>query len=235
MSVQAKQNSAFTLIELLVVISIIVLLIALILPAMGRAREQARRVHCMGANLRSVGLAFRMYTDDNKGWLPTNPGNLPLDFGVTSPLYESNAGNPAPPGPRGGATTMYRGCAPYLNEMSKPFFCPSVAFIWGGVVWGYDAIHTQIETDITNGGLPVLNYTGNPFYKLERTPQVRGSYSWGAPIGKFGAPRGALLFDCTFGFYGGYIINHNPDVEEGKNTLFHDLSVRWIRVEDWVY
>ncbi len=54
---------AFTLIELLVVISIVALLIALLLPAMGQARDAARAMECL-ANLRSMGMGLRSYADD---------------------------------------------------------------------------------------------------------------------------------------------------------------------------
>src|SRR5687767_10218211 len=60
---------AFTLVELLVVIGIISVLIALLMPALGRAREQARAVTC-ASNLRQVGLAFVMYAGENKQWFP---------------------------------------------------------------------------------------------------------------------------------------------------------------------
>jgi len=59
-------RKAFTLIELLVVISIIALLIAILLPALGRASESARRVQC-AANTRSLHLAGVSMGEDNKG------------------------------------------------------------------------------------------------------------------------------------------------------------------------
>jgi prepilin-type N-terminal cleavage/methylation domain-containing protein len=108
----------FTLVELLVVISIIALLVSILMPALGRAREQAKRVVCI-SHSRQWAIALGMYSSDNEGNYPTrrSPSGL-WQYGWPNQYYKVR-----------GNYTYYNlvesFCKPYVGE-PEYFWCPSV-------------------------------------------------------------------------------------------------------------
>jgi len=127
---------AFTLIELLVVIAIIALLVSILVPALTRARESAKRTVC-GSNMRQIGQAFVQYAEDYEGWFPAKPKAGTPDAPVTELATVQQTGTPLPSsigwGPQFGGMihdimerqfTREGGSPKYLTE-PKVLICPS--------------------------------------------------------------------------------------------------------------
>jgi len=72
-----NRRAGFTLVELLVVIGIIAILISMLMPVLGKAKDQADRVNCQ-SKLRQLVTAVRLYAHDYKDWIPQT-------YGITDP------------------------------------------------------------------------------------------------------------------------------------------------------
>ncbi|MCE5185322.1 MAG: prepilin-type N-terminal cleavage/methylation domain-containing protein [Planctomycetaceae bacterium] len=109
------KKAGFTLIELLVVISIIAILISILVPSLGRSREQSRQVVC-GTNLHSIGQGLFVYAHDHDDLL------VPGDYHVAWAAYAQEARNRVV----NLGYLMSSDVLPVPSNEGSVFFCPSM-------------------------------------------------------------------------------------------------------------
>jgi prepilin-type N-terminal cleavage/methylation domain-containing protein/prepilin-type processing-associated H-X9-DG protein len=149
----SPERAAFTLIELLVVIAILAVVAAILFPVFARVRESGRSTACL-SNIRQLGLAIQLYTQD---WDETFPmSRAPDPTHPPTGCMAPPGGGPYPEsGLMGSSVDWRRLVLPYVKNAAV-FACPSNAYAWQKS--GYSGSATGIGGDETNVYYPKEQY-----------------------------------------------------------------------------
>ena len=209
----------FTLVELLVVLSIIALLIALLLPAVKRARQTAHRVRC-AAHLKSIGLALSMFADEQSDHYPRAGGLISWgdrDFDTALPGLPSWMEQVHPYAPN---KDVFAGCGTYPLKLDYHYFLGARA------AW----VRAKL-----------LNF--NPSHHFDAVVRNRIRYPWAFVLSgdltyklmdlfPFDADKDDYTQDCLAFKENENGLHRKPHHEGGLNALFADGHVRYFREFD---
>jgi prepilin-type N-terminal cleavage/methylation domain-containing protein/prepilin-type processing-associated H-X9-DG protein len=203
-----NRQTGFTLVELLVVIGIIALLISILLPSLNRARETANRVKC-ASNLRQIGQAILLYSNDNRGAYPRTVAHSPAGATESATWGTNYTGNDPYSGGAGGTGAGSATNRPADNDVtaslfmllrtqditSEVFTCPS----------------SNSEKDLYGGG------TNAPINRSNFTSNKNLSYSYQDPFPGTSAIGAGFKFNNTLGAEFAVAADMNPGTTNGDN------------------
>jgi prepilin-type N-terminal cleavage/methylation domain-containing protein len=222
-----RSRNGFTLIELLVVIAIIAILAAMLLPAMSRAKEKAKRTQCI-SNLKQIGVASTLYAGDNMDRFvvafTNSAGPPPIYQPIALAASQTDAWKSI------GLEVLTNGTSIWTcpNRPLLPNFNPAFNQIGIGYQYygGIDNWHNDLGGGNYPSSSPVKLSTSKPTWMLAADLVIEFS------DGTFTTPPGTV-------YPSGYLdlpAHRSPSAPkpDGGNEVFADTSARWIKARDMV-